>query len=50
MDEDSKQFKIPFWAKAPGFDASQKTSEVYDELNAISEEIEKCRLENSQDY
>ncbi len=48
MQENSSVFKVPSFAKAEtyNFDATKDTFEIYQELNEISEEIEKCRLEN----
>ena len=49
MQKDSSTFKIPSFAKseAYNFDTTKETFEIYQELNAIAEEIEKCRLRNS---
>ena len=49
MQKDSSTFKVPSFAKreAYNFDANKETFEIYKELNAIAEEIEKCRLRNS---
>ena len=49
MQNDSSTFKVPSFAKREvyNFDATRETFEVYQELNAIAEEIEKCRLRNS---
>ncbi len=49
MSENYSEFKVPSFAKreAYNFDTITKDSQsVYEELNAISEEIEKCRLRN----
>ena len=48
MQNNSSVFKIPSFAKkeAYNFDATEDTFAVYQELNAIAEEIEKCRLKN----
>jgi len=42
-------FKIPSFARAEAynFEATKETFEIYQELNQIAEEIEKCRAENS---
>ena len=42
-------FEIPSFARteAYNFDATKETFAIYQELSAIAEEIEKCRLENS---
>ena len=42
-------FQIPSFAKneAYNFDADENNFKYYDELNAIAEELEKCRLRNS---
>lgn len=49
MDIDRSVFQIPMVGqkKAPVFETADKTSEIYQELNAINEEIEACRLRNS---
>lgn len=50
MQKDSSTFQIPSLERrqAYNFDVVNKESlEVYQELNAIAEEIEKCRLRNS---
>lgn len=49
MPNDSSTFKIPSYAKreAYNFDTTTETFEIYQELNAIAEEIEQCRLKNS---
>lgn len=41
-------FKVPSFAKNEvyNFDATKESFEIYQELNEISEEIEKCRLRN----
>lgn len=48
MQEKSSTFKIPSFAKqeAYNFDITKDTLDVYEELNAIAEEIEKCRSRN----
>ena len=48
MQQNSSTFKIPSFAKqeAYNFDVTKDTVSVYEELNAIAEEIEKCRLKN----
>ncbi len=48
MPNNSSIFKIPSFAKHEvyDFDTSKETFEIYEELNAIAEEIEKCRLRN----
>ena len=48
MQNDSSTFKIPSFAKREvySFDATEETFELYKELDAIAEEIEKCRLRN----
>ncbi|MBQ1298787.1 hypothetical protein IJH72_00865 [Candidatus Saccharibacteria bacterium] len=48
MEENHSTFKIPSFARSEvyDFDASKDTLEVFKELNAISEEIESCRLRN----
>ena len=41
-------FIVPSFEKREvyNFDATKETFEIYQELNEISEEIEKCRLRN----
>ena len=48
MSENCSEFKVPSFAKREvyNFDATKDALEVYEELNAISEEIEECRLRN----
>ncbi len=49
MQENYFEYKIPSFARkeAYNFEPIAKDSpSVYEELNAISEEIEKCRLQN----
>ena len=49
MDNTNGVFQIPSFARkeAYSFDEATKDSyAVYEELNAIAEEIEKCRLRN----
>ena len=48
MDEDKQLFKIPGFQreKAYNFEATSESFQIYEELNAINEEIEKCRLRN----
>lgn len=50
MQESYSDFRVPSFAKRETYLFDEITPEsrlVYDELNAISEEIEKCRLRNS---
>ena len=55
MQEDSSTFKIPGAAleQAEVFAVTSQNTpnssdlDIYNELNAIAEELEKCRLENS---
>lgn len=49
MQKNSSTFNIPSFAKqeAYNFEITKSTLEVYQELNAIAEEIEKCRSRNS---
>ena len=55
MQEDSSTFKIPGAAleRAEVFAVTSRNTpnssdlDIYNELNAIAEELEKCRLENS---
>ncbi|MBR3139173.1 hypothetical protein IKG38_04185 [Candidatus Saccharibacteria bacterium] len=49
MQENYSEFKVPSFAKPEAYNYEAITSDsksVFDELNAISEEIEKCRLKN----
>lgn len=48
MQDSYSVFKVPSFAKdaAYNFDATKETFALYQELNEIAEEIEKCRLEN----
>ena len=49
MSENYSEFKVPSFAKREvyTFDTESKNSLfVYEELNAIAEELEKCRLRN----
>ena len=48
MQNNSSTFNIPSFAKqeAYNFEITQDTLDVYKELNAIAEEIEKCRSRN----
>lgn len=49
MEKDYSIFPIPNFAKREVEDvdvAAKEFSEIYKELNAISEEIERCRLRN----
>lgn len=48
MPENYSEFKVPSFAKREvyNFDANKDTLEIYQELTAISEEIEECRLRN----
>lgn len=48
MQEDYTNFKIPSFAKEQtyNFEMSQQSFTLYQELTHISEEIEKCRLQN----
>ena len=45
MQENSSVFRVPSFAKCEAYDfeATKDTLEVYQELTAISEEIEECR-------
>ena len=43
MQENSSVFRVPSFAEAYDFEATKDTLEVYQELTAISEEIEECR-------
>lgn len=49
MPENYSIFEIPSFARAEAYDfeATKETFEVYEELNAIAEEIEKCRARNT---
>ncbi|MBO7131804.1 hypothetical protein J6V85_00870 [Candidatus Saccharibacteria bacterium] len=48
MDEDKQTFKIPSFGKKPAynFEATDESFKIYQELNSISEEIERCRSRN----
>ncbi len=48
MDQEKQIFKIPSFGKEPvyNFEATDKSFEIYKELNKISEEIEECRSRN----
>lgn len=49
MQQNSSEYKVPGFIKreAYSFDTAKLQSpNLYDELNAIAEEIEKCRLAN----
>ena len=48
MQNDYSTFKIPSFAReeAYNFSATDESFAIYEELNQISEEIEKCRLRN----
>ena len=49
MPIDYSTFNIPSFAKREvyDFEVTKDSLEIYQELNAISEEIEACRLRNS---
>lgn len=49
MQNNSSVFNLPFFTKgeAYDFDAAKEDLIIYEELNAIAEEIELCRLRNS---
>lgn len=49
MPNNSSTFNIPSFAKREvyNFDVTKDTLEVYEELNAIAEELEVCRSRNS---
>lgn len=44
----NKEFKIPSFAKPETYDfgVTDESFKIYQELNEISEEIERCRLKN----
>ncbi len=49
MEENYLEYKVPSFAKSEAYDFDDSSSEdlrIFEELNAISQEIEKCRLEN----
>ncbi|MBR2994801.1 hypothetical protein IKF32_02720 [Candidatus Saccharibacteria bacterium] len=49
MSENYSEFKIPSFAKRETYNFAESTNEdllIYEELNAIAQEIEKCRLRN----
>ena len=50
MQENYSEFKVPSFAKREVYNFDETTNDsysIYEELNAISEEIEQCRLRNS---
>jgi uncharacterized protein YydD (DUF2326 family) len=49
MQENYSTFNVPSFAreKTYNFDATREYAEIFEELNAISEEIEQCRARNS---
>lgn len=49
MDNVNSIFKIPSYAReeAYNFSATRESFEIYQELNEIAEEIERCRARNS---
>lgn len=49
MQENYSTFRVPSFSRktAYNFDAIDEYAEIFKELNAISEEIEKCRAKNS---
>lgn len=49
MDNDNSNFMVPSFAKAEAYNFDVATADsiaVYEKLNAIAEEIERCRLRN----
>ena len=48
MNEDKQFFKIPLEGdeSAYNFGVTNEDQTIYEELNAINEEIEQCRLRN----
>lgn len=49
MDSVKGTFQIPSFARKEAYNFDEITTDsqaVYDELNAIAEEIERCRLRN----
>lgn len=48
MQNDCSNFKIPSFKRQQAyvFDTDNGMLTIYQELNAINEEIEKCRLQN----
>ena len=49
MQNNYSTFNIPSFAKSEVYDfvTTKESLEIYQELNAIAEEIEKCRSRNS---
>lgn len=50
MQQNSSEYIVPGFIKREALNlntAEVEASSLYDELNAIAEEIEKCRLANS---
>ena len=48
MSNDSSIFNVPTFERkeAYNFDTTKSSLSIYEELNAIAEEIERCRVEN----
>ena len=48
IDEAKSMFKVPSFARkeAYNFDSTNETFAVYQELNEIAEELERCRSKN----
>ena len=49
MERNSSEYKVPSFAKSRGYifePINSNTNNIYQELNEIAEEIEKCRLRN----
>lgn len=49
MQEDYSTFSVPSFARKEVYDfgATKESYEIFKELSAISEEIERCRARNS---
>ena len=49
MQENYSTFSVPSFARKEIYDfsATKESYEIFKELNAISEEIERCRAKNS---
>lgn len=49
MQENSSEYRVPSFAKPKSYifePANNQFSAIYQELNEIAEEIERCRLKN----
>ncbi len=49
MQENYSEFKVPSFGRKEAYNfepITKDSNSIYEELNAISEEIEECRLQN----